>query len=188
MLRKDYKHSFFIVKNTGKDSRSKLLSLIGSKMSVEVKNVTIAKDENNKPSLLYAGKTFGTLSIAHTKALLVGLFSKSSYRIGVDIENLITKEDTIHGFLTENELHYARNTNECFNKVATLIWVYKEAFVKALGSGFISHPNTICVSDIINKKTGEQGVVKYKNKLHVVQVLVKEQHTSYCIAAIAIVE
>ncbi len=96
------------------------------------------------------------LSISHTDDCGIALVAldKPHLRIGIDIERIRTfNQKFIDGFLTKNEQSWCEEKSADEKKRRqTLSWSYKEAFLKALGTGLREHPKTVEISPITSAK------------------------------------
>ena len=139
-------------------SRAVLYKVISDIEGIDMKEVVISKDENNKP--YYKNNSQIRFNISHTEGcVLVGF---SSIEIGVDVE-LVKERFPFQGILehcfTNREIKYIGDDQKRFIK----FWVGKESYLKYQGVGFLRNPkeieiecrdeNSLVVFDRINWKS-----------------------------------
>jgi phosphopantetheinyl transferase len=189
-VRKDY--SFFTTKASQKNNLSTVLSIIENGFRLKKGDLLVKKNDKGKPYLYNNGYLFGSISIAHTSTRYVLLFCQKTIEIGVDAEYYIQNEVIARGFLSQLEYDYVTEVTEKeqkkFLELATTIWTLKEAFVKALGVGFVTHPKNICVADLLTKKRGGYGEVSYLGRSFLVNIIEKRRFGYGVLSAVAIVK
>lgn len=115
--------------------------------------ITSIVDVYGRPRCTREGYDF---SYSHSKSFSVLCISTNGCFVGVDIEPCITSERLYYSFLSEQEVRYIDSCKVAERaKEATKIWTRKEAFVKAVGVGMITHPNTLDVLPVITASSGE---------------------------------
>lgn len=149
-------------------------------------NIILKKTELGKPFIVHENATVGSVSISHTEHIFVIAFSQYFLHIGLDIQNTIIDKKTIFSFLTEKEKRYKSLQSKDFELFGTKVWAMKEAFVKALGTGFEKHPQTICVEDMLKRKVNEAGSILYQDKKYSVKLLLLEEKNNYHLIFLAI--
>ena len=84
------------------------------------------------------------ISISHTLGIGVAAAS-DDWWVGIDIERVRQFEERLlNHFLTEKEkLYLEKQPREHHDCIATWLWSYKEAFLKALETGLAIHPRKI---------------------------------------------
>ncbi|QQR64560.1 4'-phosphopantetheinyl transferase superfamily protein [Candidatus Kaiserbacteria bacterium] len=86
------------------------------------------------------------LSIAHSNgcAIALAVHAEKARGVGVDMEPVrLWKEETVRGFLVDQEYARCSENKESFSFYATLYWCLKEAYLKAIGIGLQMHPRDI---------------------------------------------
>ena len=132
--------------------RGLLRSILSKYMAQRPEEIRITISDIGKPSLIYEGLEF---NLSHSNDLMVCGIT-SGPKIGVDIQHIYpieSLERVIPKILSPAEAKILENTpNDEKMELFFTIWTVKEAFTKALGSGFQSPVNTI---QVLTKKNGE---------------------------------
>lgn len=185
-------YSFFTVKAPQKNKLSTVLAIVENSFRLKKGDLLVKKNDKGKPYLYNNGCLFGSISIAHTSTCYVLLFSRKMAEIGVDTECYIQSEVIAREFFSQLEYDYvtevAKKEQRKFLELATIIWTFKEAFVKALGVGFVTHPKNVCVVDLLTKKRGDNGKVSYRGRSFLVNIIEKKSFKYRALSAIAIVK
>lgn len=119
-------------------SHAMLRRCLGSYVDVQPKRIVLASDQNGKPHLVDPTDAGITFNLSHSgDCILIG-FAKNR-AIGVDIERLRSLKDMEHVV----DLSFSASERAAFRALAVQdqlaafyrIWVQKEAYLKACGSG-----------------------------------------------------
>jgi len=124
------------------------------------------KSGNGKPTCDFLGNTkeyfkdkrniFFDLSISHSGFFGAGAISeiKKDGWVGIDIEKeRHFKKEFIKAFLTDKEYENLKKFSyKKRDRVTTLVWCIKEAYLKAIGSGIKIHPREIEIELINHSK------------------------------------
>ncbi len=136
-----------------------------------LKELSIQKDLRGRPSLCQQSIEVGGLSLSHTDDTTVCIVTTGKNPIGIDTQYLIKKKRTIYNFLSQEEVKVISEKNLFLE--ATICWTFKEAFVKALGTGFTVHPKNICCANILHTIEGDEGEVLYEKQKYRVKILTR---------------
>lgn len=153
--------------------------------TLEIKNLSILKNKQGNPSIYQLTTLVGEVSISHTDNLSLYLFTKNKDALGIDIQPIIENRETVNNFLSEAEKAVISEDN--FFLESTILWTYKEAFVKSIGVGFITHPKNICCANILHKKVGDEGVILYHKKVYSIKILERITIKNNVISALVII-
>ncbi len=120
-----------------KESLSELYS--ADKASIEIK-----KDSLGCPYVDFLPDVF--VSITHTDRLVACAVSNN--RVGIDAEPLSLRKKTVEKrVFTENEINLINNSSD-ENTVFFTLWTLKEAYLKAIGTGFSDNAKDIEFSSL----------------------------------------
>ncbi len=153
--------------------------------TLEIKNLSILKNKQGNPSIYQLTTLVGEVSISHTDNLSLYLFTKNKDALGIDIQPIIENRETVNNFLSEAEKAVISEDN--FFLESTILWTYKEAFVKSIGVGFMTHPKNICCANILHKKVGDEGVILYNKKVYSIKILERITIKNNVISALVII-
>jgi phosphopantetheinyl transferase len=177
---------FLVTTYNGKQSRSLLIRELEVHLGLKSESINVKKNEHGQPFLSCQYQQLGSISFAHSNIIEVLLYSSNYSQIGIDVENNISNHEVIEEFLSEKERLAISKCDEQFEMEATRIWTYKEAFVKALGVGFITHPHNVCVADVFLKDVGQTGTIIYKGRAYMVKIIVQKRIEKGYVSAVAI--
>ena len=117
--------------------------------SIDLNKIEIISNPFQKPifKLLSETKVKTNISISQCDVLGVAAIDESEKEglVGVDIERIRNfKKNILHSFLTPKELAQIEKANPA-EKIflPTLVWSFKESYLKALGLGLTHHPKHI---------------------------------------------
>jgi 4'-phosphopantetheinyl transferase len=129
--------------NRYRSFESRYDSLLGLALS----KYLLAKHYNKDFRLTHneAGKPFfrefmGHVSITHSSGVVAAVLSTS--KIGLDLETYLEEVDEKF-FLSDKELERFAQGKDLDAKRLTTLWTLKEAYVKAIGTGFYIDPKSI---------------------------------------------
>ncbi|MFZ2187451.1 MAG: 4'-phosphopantetheinyl transferase superfamily protein [Candidatus Moraniibacteriota bacterium] len=130
---------------------------------IVLNEIRIISRKSSRPSFEVKGKKYLNIaiSLAHSNGIGVGAVSETEL-IGVDVENIRKfSEEFKAGFLTEKELRWFKKVKKAENdRIATLFWCIKEAYLKALGRGLKKHPREL----EIRSKNGSMRYISIQDK------------------------
>lgn len=122
---------------------------------IEKNDIELRKDDLGKPYIASSDDStlpHLSLSLSHAGEWVAGaLIDKGE--IGIDIETVRKfSPEVLKNFLTERERIWLDNLpQEDFDTFSTLIWSFKESYLKALGIGLRAHPNKV---EVLSHKKG----------------------------------
>lgn len=123
--------------------------------------ISIYRDTYGKPCVNVCGVNRKTaVSISHTDSCVFVAASDDVLSLGVDVEHIRAMSDTLrNGMLSENEKKALSEQGlEKDVSCHTKIWCMKESIVKALGTGFRTHPQSIDISQLLMVDEGAEGI------------------------------
>ena len=154
-------------KNSFITSRGILRCLLGMYLKIDPKQVEILYGFWGKPYLSPNCSLYFNLS--HSRDYVLYAFT-STYEVGIDIEymdlSLDTEELALVAFSSQEQAYWAKvdpkHKTSCFFK----FWVYKEAFLKAIGKGWLheQHELPLTILDSIYKDHHSQ--LAYENAVY----------------------
>lgn len=152
--------------------KTKLATLLHMINNLNCSEEDIMYNKYNKPMLKNNNKYFNISNAGD-----ISLYVEDDCEIGIDIEEINDKNIDIKNYaFNENEILYI-DKNEIDNM--HLLWTRKEAFVKMLGTGFVTKPSEINVDFCPN---GELSDVIYYNwiKYYIITKKYKNYYVSIC--------
>ena len=157
LAKKNFPHLYNEYENIKNDNvkKSKLASLVHIAYHLKSKEEDLVFNEYNKPMLKSNDKYFNISNDGE-----YSVYVDDNKLIGIDIQKIKNDNLDIKNYaFTKDEIQYI-NRNELEN--LHILWTRKEAFVKMLGTGFLTNPSDIniefCKNDELN------NIVKYNDK------------------------
>lgn len=147
-----------------------LRMIISKRLNINPIDISFVAGTNGKPKIKDDSLFF---NISQTRDSFAFALSEH-YCIGVDLEELnenLNYEPIIKRFFSRKECEYILETKRSSRYRFFLLWTRKEALLKAIGTGIVSHLSDIEVSGTIN--------LINKNSIDFVNVPVSNQYYIY---------
>ncbi|MDY6822123.1 MAG: 4'-phosphopantetheinyl transferase superfamily protein [Deferribacterota bacterium] len=147
-------------------SRGILRYLISKYLNIEARNVSIIYDNRGKPKLGGGiNKINLNFNISHSKDLILFVFVLDS-QIGVDVEYIDRCRDVVsiaRNFYNKDEYNIIQGSdnNEKY-LIFYRLWTFKEAMLKAYGTGLSSDFRTLTLNSQIEDKDCSHGTYFYR--------------------------
>lgn len=131
-------------------------------------DLSVAREGTGAPYLIEGDiRTSGRISISHTAGCVVVLLTKSELRIGIDLEEVSSREPAfITDYFTPMEQNYIRGNQPLTMEFrANLLWSAKESVLKAISTGLGVDPlrveiDGVNVRQTMNGWTGLKAISK----------------------------